>query len=142
MAGMTKGVMMRKVLLLVCILALLASVAALVGCGSGSSSQTPEQVMQAFWAAAKKQDTNASWNMLSVESQKALKNKSAWEAAIKPAASSGEKITVGKATINGNEATVDVTISVSGGQSQTTSMPLVKENGVWKVDMAKAVNQQ
>jgi hypothetical protein len=137
-----KGVTMRKVLVLACILALLASAAALVGCGSGSSgssSQTPEQVMQAFWAAAKKGDANGSWNMLSAGSQKALKDKSAWEAAIKPAASSGTKFTVGKTTINGNKATVDVTVTPSGGKGQTTNFPLVKENGVWKVDMATAV---
>ena len=134
---------MRKVLVLACILALLASAAALVGCGSGSesSSQTPEQVMQAFGAAAKKGDANGSWNMLTVESQKALKSKSAWAAATKPAASGGTKFTVGKTTINGNKATVDVTVTPSGGKGQTTNFPLVKENGVWKVDMAAAVNQ-
>ena len=131
---------MRKALVLLCVLALLAGTALLVGCGSGSSSQTPEQAMQAFWDASPKQDINGSWNMLSADSQKGLKDKTAWAAAIKPAASGGEKITVGKATVNGNSATVKVTISASG-QSQTTSIPLVKENGVWKVDMVKAVNQ-
>jgi len=132
---------MKKVLVLACILALIASVAVLVGCGSGSgsSSQTPQQVMAAFWAAAKSQDTNASWNMLSADSQKALADKTAWAAAIKSAAGSTAK--VGKATINGDTATVEVTVSGTSGQDQTTSMRLVKENGVWKVDMVKSVTK-
>lgn len=130
---------MKKVLVLACILALIASVAVLVGCGSGSSSQTPQQVMAAFWAAAKSQDTNASWNMLSADSQKALADKTAWAAAIKSAAGSTAKI--GKATINGDTATVEVTVSGAAGQDQTTSMRLVKENGVWKVDMVKSVSK-
>ena len=135
--SITKEGIVRKVLVLVCVFALLASAAVLVGCGSGSSAQTPEQVMQAFWAAAKTQDTNGSWNMLSTDSQKKLKDKTAWAAAIKSSASSTAKI--GKVTINGNTATVEVTVSGTSGQGQTTIMPLIKENGVWKVDMVKGL---
>ena len=135
--SITKEGIVRKVLVLVCVLALLASAAVLVGCGSGSSAQTPEQVMQAFWAAAKTQDTNGSWNMLSTDSQNKLKDKTAWAAAIKSSASSTAKI--GKVTINGNTATVEVTVSGTSGQGQTTIMPLIKENGVWKVDMVKGL---
>ena len=81
---MAKGVMMRKVLVLACILSLLVSAAVLVGCGGGgSSSQTPEQAMQAFFAAVKKSDTNATWNMLSADSQKQLNSKSSWGEQIK-----------------------------------------------------------
>jgi Domain of unknown function (DUF4878) len=115
---------------LVCLLALLTSAAALAGCGSGSSAQTPEQVMKAFWAAAMKSDASSSWNLLSADSQKLLKSKSALEAALKQTTPSSYK--VGKATINGNNATVKVTYTV-GGETTTESMSLIKENGVWKV---------
>jgi hypothetical protein len=123
---------MRKLVVLACILALLASAAVLVGCGGGgSSSQTPEQVMQAFWAAAAKQDVNSCWNMISAGDQKLLKSKSAFEADLKVWVPS--KFTVGKATINGNKATVKVTYTTEG-QTSTLSMSLIKENGVWKVE--------
>jgi hypothetical protein len=130
---------MKKVLILACVLALLTPAAVLVGCGSGggSSGQTPQQAMQAFWDAAKKQDANTSWNMLSADSQKSLGDKTAWATAIKSATTSNAK--VGKATVNGNTATVDVTVTGTSGQAQTTAIPLVKENGVWKVDLVKGV---
>jgi hypothetical protein len=130
---MAKGAMMRKVLVLACILSLLVSAAVLVGCGGGgSSSQTPEQVMQAFFAAVKKSDANTTWNMLSADSQKQLKSKSQWEADIKQMASSGVDYKVGKATIKGDKGTVEVTAS-AGGQTQTVSISVIKENGAWKV---------
>jgi hypothetical protein len=89
--------------------------------------------MQAFWAAGKKQDANSTWNMLSAASQKAMNSESAWAAALKQQQPSD--FTVEKATINGNKATVKVTYTV-GGQTSSESMPLIKENGVWKVDMS------
>jgi Domain of unknown function (DUF4878) len=121
---------MRKLVVLACIFALLASVAALAGCGSGSSAQTPEQVMQAFWAAATNHDANTTWNMMSADSQKLLKSKSEWETQLKTGAPT--KFTIGKATINGDNATVKVTYTFNG-QTTTQSMPLIKVNGVWKV---------
>jgi len=45
--------MMKKIMVLACILSLLVSAVALVGCGSGgSSSGTPEGVAKAFWTTA------------------------------------------------------------------------------------------
>jgi hypothetical protein len=86
--------------------------------------------MQAFWAAVKKQDVNTAWNMLSSDSQKANGSKSTWKL-IQPQSSS-LNCTIGKTTVNGNEATVNVTISL-GTYKDSADMPLVKENGVWKV---------
>jgi len=136
---------MRKILVLVCVLALLGSAAALVGCGGGgSSSQTPEQVMQAFWTSMVKQDFNTGWNLMSAESQKEVGSKSKFAAglaaAFKQEVTGGAKFTYGKTTINGNKGTVNVTVS-NGGNIHTTSMPVIKENGVWKVDMVQFVNQ-
>jgi hypothetical protein len=41
---------------------------------------------------------------------------------------------------NGNKATAKVTGTVAG-KTSTQTVPLVKENGVWKVDLAAALNQ-
>ncbi len=120
-------------MVLACILSLLVSAAVLVGCGGGgSSSQTPEQAMQAFFAAVKKSDTNATWNMLSADSQKQLNSKSSWGEQIKQMASSSVDYTVGKATVNGDKGSVKVT-ATAGGQTKTVSISVIKENGVWKV---------
>jgi uncharacterized protein YchJ len=133
MDGMAKGVTMRKVLVLGFILSLLVSAAVLAGCGGGSSSsQTPEQLMKAFFAAVMKGDADTSWNMWSADSQKQLKSKSQWEAAIKDTLSTGVNYEVGKATVNGDKGTVEVT-ATAGGRTQTLSVSVIKENGVWKV---------
>ena len=134
---MAKGVMMKKFLVLACVLSLLIPAAVLVGCGSGGS---PEQVMQTFYASMKKQDATTTWNMLSADTQKTVRNKSAWEAGLKQLLPSGLTWTIGKATVNGNKATVKVT-GLLGGQTDTKSMPLIKENGVWKVSLTGTSSQ-
>jgi hypothetical protein len=137
---MAKGVMMRKFVVLVCILSILVSAAVLVGCGGGgSSSQTPEQVAKAFFAAMQKIDVNTTWNLMSASTQKAIGTKAAWEASSKDSTDS-MKFTVGKVTVNGNKAMAKVTGTVSG-KTSTQTVPLVKENGVWKVDLTTALNQ-
>lgn len=131
---------MRKVVVLACLLSLLVPVVVLVGCGGGgSSSQTPEQVAKVFFAALAKKDATTTWNVLTAGNQKAAKNKAAWESYLKQAAVP-ENPTIGKVTINGDKATVKVTASFSGQRSSAT-IPLVKENGVWKVDMSKVQAQ-
>jgi len=120
-------------LMLACMLSLLVPVVVLVGCGGGSSTQTPQQVTQVFWDALSKKDATTTWNMLSAESQKSVGNKSEWEAALKQGESM-VKVTVGKATINGDNATVSIS-GTANGKATTMSIPLFKENGVWKVNM-------
>jgi hypothetical protein len=144
---------MRKLLVLACILSLLVSAVVLAGCGGGSSSssissssQTPQQVTQAFYDALRKADANATWNMMSSDSQKLLMSKggkSEWESEIKQQSTtlSNVKFTLGKATVNGNNATVVMTATVNG-QTTTGPVPLIKENGVWKVDMTKSSTPQ
>ena len=132
---MAKGVMMRKSVVLACILSIFVSAIVLVGCGGGgSSSQTPEQAAKAFFAAYQKLDVSTTWNMMSANTQKSAGSKAAWEEFLKKS-SDPMKFTVGKVTVDGNKATAEVTGTVSG-ESSTETVPLVKENGVWKVDMA------
>jgi hypothetical protein len=137
-----KGDLMKKAILLVCIVALIAPAAVLVGCGGGSSSstKTPQQVMQEFWDAGQKQDATTSWNLMSTETQKVLKSKSVWDQAIKATKDTNGKITIGKLTTTGDKAVLKVTVT-SDGKSSTTDMPFVKENGAWKLDMTKIFGQ-
>jgi len=125
---------MRKVIVLACILSLLVPVVVLAGCGGGSTSQTPEQVAKAFFAAYAKKDATTSWNLLSANSLKQGKSKADWEKFLKDT-TIPENITVDKVTVNGDKATAKVTGTFSG-KASTVTVPLVKENGVWKVDMA------
>lgn len=132
---MTKGNKMRKFVGLACILSILVSAIVLVGCGSGGSgAQTPEQVAKAFFEAMGKQDASTTWKMLSANTQKLAKTEAEWEGYLKKG-ELPEKFTVGKVTVNGDKATAKVTGTVAG-KTSTESIPLVKENGVWKVDMS------
>jgi len=132
---------MRKVVVLACILSLLVSAAVLIGCGGGSSSssQTPEQVAKAFFAAMQRIDVNTTWDLMSASTQKAIGTKADWEASSKES-TDPIKFTVGKVTVNGDKATAKVTGTVKG-KSTTQTVTLVKENGLWKVDLTAALNQ-
>ena len=133
---MAKGVTMRKVVVLACILSLLVPAAVLVGCGSGgSSSETPASVAKAFWTAALKGDANASWAMLSKTVKAGLKNESAWaKSGVRNNPTATVEV-VGKPTITGDQAKVSVKIKSGGTEIMTEEVVLVKEGGVWKVEM-------
>jgi Domain of unknown function (DUF4878) len=133
---MVKGVTMRKVMVLACILSLLLSAGMLAGCGSGGSSgsNSPEGVAQAFWLASLKGDAAASWAMLSKVVQGNLKNESVWAQSV-VSSNPTATVTVGKATVTGDRAKVSVKIAAGGTVITTQTVSLVKENGVWKVEM-------
>ena len=133
---------MRKIVVLACVLALIASAAIIAGCGGGSGgttggTKTPEQVAKAFFAAIEKIDTTTTWYLMSAESQKAIGTKTDWVNSAK-GAKSDTKYTVGKVTVNGNKATAKVTATQSG-KTSTQTVQLVKENGLWKVDLTAAL---
>ena len=133
---------MRKIVVLACVLALIASAAIIAGCGGGSGgttggTKTPEQVAKAFFAAIEKIDTTTTWDLMSAESQKAIGTKTDWVNSAK-GAKSDTKYTVGKVTVNGNKATAKVTATQSG-KTSTQTVQLVKENGLWKVDLTAAL---
>ena len=131
----TKGIHMRKFTVLVCVLSILVLTLGLIGCGSGgSSAQTPQQVAKTFFEALGNKNATTTWNMLSASTRKLAKTETAWTEYLKTG-SLPTKFTVGKVTVNGDKATVKVTGTVEG-KASTESIPLVKENGVWKVDMS------
>ena len=136
--GLAKGVMVRRIIVSACILSVLVSAAMLAGCGSGgSTAQTPEQAVKTFFAAYQKLDANTTWNMLSANSMKSVQKKD-WEEFLKKL-TGPTKYTIGKVTVNGDKATAKVTGTISG-KTSTADVPLIKENGVWKVDMAAVSN--
>ena len=133
MVGGAKGVMMRKIIVLACILSLLVLAVLLVGCGSGGSgSGTPEGVAKAFWEAALKGDSDTTWAMLSKSFQANLKNKAEW-AKTQMTNNPTATVEAGKTTVTGNTATVSVKIKSGGTEITTQEVSLVKEGGVWKV---------
>ncbi|SRR5450759_1617504 len=135
---MAKGVMVRKVVVLACILSLLVAALALVGCGSGGgtiSSGTPENVAQSFWKAAMTGDAATSWSLLSESNQTRLKNKDTWaKSGVTKSLGSGS-IEVGKAKINSDTATVTIKVMMGGTVVTTEEVSLVKEGGAWKIEM-------
>jgi hypothetical protein len=134
--GVTKGVLMKRIAVFACFLLLLALALPLIGCGGSeeAKSGTPEAVAQAFWAAAMKHDVEATWDMFSSSLQSSLQSKAKWDETLK---TNDPKATVkaGKATVTGETAEVPVTISYGTGEKSTQNVRLVKEGGVWKVDM-------
>jgi hypothetical protein len=131
---------MKKFVVLACILSIIVSAALLAGCGgSGTSSQTPEKAAQEFFSAMQNVDANTTWDLMSADSQKQIGTKEVWVASSKED-TTPMKFTVGKVTVNGDKATARVTGTVDG-KTTTQSVPLVKESGVWKVDIIGAMNQ-
>jgi len=126
---------MRKLILTVCLLAVFVSAVGLVGC---DSSQTPEQVAKAFFEAYENLDADAMWDMMSADTRKTAGSKANMEEEMKES-SSKVKFTVGEVTVNGDSATAELAVTASG-QTMTAAVPLVKEDGVWKVDSASMTN--
>jgi len=111
--------------------------------GGGSSTQTPQQATQAYYDALAKMDATTTWNLMTAETHKGMGSKSEWEAALKNAFGPGQhmvKVTADKSTINGNKATVEVTGTIDG-KAKNKNVPLIKENGVWKIDIAGVAGQ-
>ncbi len=133
-----KGIMMRKTVVLACILSLLVPAAVLAGCGSGGGSSTsPEGVTKAFLAAAIKNDVDTTWDMLSQNTQESMKDKATLAETLKTF-EPNDKVVVGKATVTGDEAEVPVDYRHGGGETtDNVTIVLVKESGAWKVDLTR-----
>jgi hypothetical protein len=96
--------------------------------------RNPEGVAQAFWLATLKGDAAASWAMLSKVVQGNLKDESTWAKSV-VSSNPTATVEVGKATVTGDRAKVSLKIIAGGTTITTQTVSLVKENGVWKVEM-------
>lgn len=129
---------MKKCLTMACILSVLVTAIMMAGCGSsGSSSKTPEEVAKTFFAAYGNRDADTVWSMLSANTRKEAGSEG--QAELKKYLEEADSIafTVEKVTVDGDKATARVTATISG-DSSTENIPLLKEDGVWKVDMASS----
>ena len=121
----------------------LAAGALIAGCGGSDGAETPEDAVQAFFDASVDKDAEALCDSMTEESQTQAAEdedvETCEEGAEKAFASEGaeeelaqfEDAEIGEATIDGDTATVTVT-----SQGQEGQLPVVKEDDVWKVDIA------
>jgi hypothetical protein len=132
----------RKLGLLICIGLLVMVMGTVVGCGSsggGGSTATPKEVTKQYMDASLNFDVDTAYDLLSSTDQQAL-TKEDMQAEIENISLEGLDFSyvIGEETINGDEASVDVTMTVTDtttGESDefTNTLQLVKENGEWKV---------
>lgn len=125
---------MKRIVLLACVLLILVPTLALAGCGGsgGGSAQSAEQAAKDFFTAYQNKDAATTWKLLSADSAKDVKEED-WKTFLE--GSDDVKFKVGKVTVNGDKATASVTATLEG-ESSTENVPLVKEDGVWKINMA------
>jgi hypothetical protein len=129
---------MKRAGILLCVALLVMTVGAALGCGGGGSSgKTPKQVADAYMQATKDMDVDAAYDLMSEADQKNF-TKEQMQAEIEVMKSYEVSYVIGEETIEGDTATVEVTVTVTdkaSGQSQevTDNLNLIKENGEWKI---------
>ena len=117
--------MKHRTLLLVTLLALCVT---LTGCGGGGS---PSKVVQEFYAALQKNDTQALEKVATPETMQMLNNPLMGEMMKQQLGGLG-KLTIKGETINGDSATVKVDFEKD---KNTPDFNLKKVDGKWKVHM-------
>lgn len=115
------------------VLALLLGVFSLTGCGGDTSS--PEAAVTAYHEALENKDKERMKSVLSKEDLEGMKELD--DSEMKADDDMGGDYAVGTATVNGDNATVDVTYTKEGEDPQTMKYHCVKEDGEWKVAMGK-----
>ncbi|MDP2696050.1 MAG: DUF4878 domain-containing protein [bacterium] len=97
---------------------------------SSSSGPGPEQVVEEFFALVKAGDFQTAWDDYLSDAGKVGSSLEEFKTVFGVFGLLGDLI-VGDAVINGDVATVN--ISVAGSGLETFPLPLVKEGGKWKV---------
>lgn len=127
---------MKKLLVLGCILSILLTGMMVIGCGGegggGGGDNSAEAAAKSFFSAYENNDADTTWDLLSAGSKEFVK-KADWDSFLEE--SDPVKFTVGKVTEDGDKATAKVTAD-TGTESSEEDVPLVKEGGEWKVNMA------
>ncbi len=126
---------MRRAVIVLFVLALAAATLAFAGCGGdGTSSNTPEQVVGEFLAAAVEGDADTAFELISEDSKTEVGDKENLVAGFSDSVSSYE---VGDATITGDKAMVPVNYQLQGmdGGLEFNTV-LIMENGSWKISLS------
>jgi hypothetical protein len=133
---------MKRAASIVCIALLVITVGASLGCGDGgggSSGMTPKEVADAYMQASLNGDVDTIWELMSEEDLAGI-TKEEVSAQLSTLEGVQFDYELGEETIDGDTATVDITIRVAdeaSGQNEefTDKMDLVKEGGEWKVSI-------
>lgn len=121
---------------------MVASVFALVACGSSGGSADEEQITVAIRrvttgtnpADCKKFETQSF--MAQTTQSEGAKAVSACEQSAKEAKGNPKSVVVSKVEVDGTKATADVAFTGGGFDGQVTTIALVKEGDQWKLDKA------
>jgi len=129
---------MKKAGVLVCIAVLAITVGASLGCGGGGSGKSPKQVADEYMRATVNLDVDTAWELMSEADQQSITKEQMLEMVGTELENLEMSYVLGEESIDGDTATVEVTLSVTektSGQTQemTDNLNLVKENGEWKV---------
>jgi hypothetical protein len=130
---------MRRVGLIACVALLVMTVGVSLGCGGGGSSgMTPKEVADAYMRATVDLDVDAAWELMSKADQQSITKEEMAASVTEQMQALELSYTLGEETIEGDTATVEVTLTVkdkASGESEevTDELDLVKEDGEWKV---------
>src|SRR4030042_3510731 len=102
---------MRKAVILLIALTLATMTFAWAGCGGGSSSDSPEQVVEKFLSASMEENADAAYELLTQADKDELTDK---EGLVEGFSQGVEGYEVGVATISGDEARVPVNFKLTG----------------------------
>ena len=113
---------------------------ALVGVGCGGGEDSPEDVVDSFYSALSDGDAGEICGLLSDSAAEgAAEGEDSCEAGVQKGIDSGEaeealgvadQVEIGEAKVDGDNATVTVT-----HEGEEAEVPLVKEDGEWKIDI-------
>lgn len=124
---------MKKAVIILLALALLATAYAFVGCGGGDDGN-PEQVVENFLEASTDGDADAAYDLLTEADKNEIVDKDELVEGFTEGVDSYE---VGKTTVSGDEARVPINIRLAGSELDLAfDMILLKENGSWKISLA------
>jgi hypothetical protein len=144
------GEKVKKIGLLFCLVLAFTTLIAALGCGGngGEPSESPSQVAEKYMQASIAGDANTAYNLLSSQDRQqiTLEQMQQQAEAMKELLAQ-YSFRVGEETINGDEATVAITITGPDPETgetaeETQSLPLVKEDGAWKINLSSYQTMQ
>ena len=102
--------------------------AGVAGTGAGASSQTPEEVAQAFMAAGNAGDEAAFLGLLTAKARESITSDPTYEMSEQ----TFDEYTIGNAAIAGDTAEVPIE-ATDEGETQQVSLKMRQESGAWRV---------
>ncbi|MBN1288376.1 MAG: DUF4878 domain-containing protein [Actinobacteria bacterium] len=129
---------MRKIIIVTCIVSMIFGGVAVIGCGGGGGGKgdSPKQVAQKFMEGLADNDVDGYLALVTEGSKKGVDVEDMKKQTAEYEKQQTEKIEfkVGEEKIDGDKALVDVTV-IQQGMEMTMKWTLLKENGVWRVDL-------